>query len=176
MEELLSIIKELKGCQFGIMTYETECPAKKCVYWKLGCRSIRIIVEEWGLQFGAVYENAVNNHIKAYTENEPNFESYSLPFGVWVDGQVSKLISYNGELYLRYYKTRSSAIQSVSYVIDGRSATPDEIKLITSHLKLGGSSVRQEKFGLYGDKQVYPKVIKLSNIKKLKINGKEFSL
>lgn len=106
---------------------------------------------------------------------ERTFKALSLPWGQWVEGFENKLISHKDNLYLRYYDVANAKTTSVWFV-DGRLATEDELFKITEYIvgkSKKNTSNRQAEVGLT-EHQVSPKVVKLSGIVKLTVNGCEY--
>lgn len=119
-------------------------------------------------QFGYSYENAVNNRLEKQGD-ERNFTTDSLPWGSWI--VPNKFIAHNGEIYVRFYTTASNR-PKVTYFVDNRLATAEEIEIIKSFTPAPKENAKQAAYGLT-ENQVKPMAINLKNIKKIKVNGEE---
>ena len=177
MNDLVKMVSDLKGCQFASMVYENDAKCKKIVEKELG--KVTKLVEIKNIQVGADYESAVNRRI-VKAGGQPVFESKSLPWGKWVDGQVDKLIEHNGQLYLRYYEVANTT-QTVTYKVNGVEATSAQVKFIEENLTADGKktfsySNRQAAFGLVDeDEQVTPRSINTDNIIEIKFNKQVYA-
>ena len=169
MKNLVSMIEAVKGCQFANITFVSDSGIPQYVLGK-GNKVFSIIRTDCQLNYS--YENAVNNRL-AKQGDEKNFVAQSLPWGQWVEGQENKLIEHKGSLYLRYYEV-ANADRGRAWFVNGRYATAEEFQKIMDYLKSKKTdSNRQTEVGLV-ENQVKPKVVKLSNVLRLAVNGCEW--
>lgn len=169
MENLVSMIESVKGCQFANITYVADGGIPQKVLGK-GVIVSKIISTNCQLNYS--YENAVNNRLKKQGD-EKNFVSQSLPWGQWL--VPNKIITHNGALYLRYYDVANAETKSLWFV-NGRPATAEEFAKILEYLrekKAKSESKTQTAVGLV-ENQVKPKVVKFENIIRIAVNGKEW--
>lgn len=73
--------------------------------------------------------------------------------------------------YVRTYLIRGNSPRNLTYFVDGRTATPDEVAEIERTRVRSKESAKQADFGLVGDEQVTPKDYTLSNIVAITIDG-----
>ena len=169
MENVISMIKRVKGCQFANILYIADGGIPQKV---LGKGSVVTKIVRTNCQLNYSYERAVNNRLEKQGD-ERDFVAKSLPWGDWVKGQENKLIEYKGKLYLRYYDVANADTKSVWFV-NGRIATPEEFMKIVEYLKSTNTqSKTQAEVGLV-ENQVKPKVIKVENILCLNVNNEEW--
>ena len=121
--------------------------------------------------FGGDYENRVNEALDASGINA-EFKSGKLLWGVWK--VVGRVIEHNGKLYVRGYRTDDVKVE---YIVNGVSATPEEIATIKEFSK-GGSSVvgTQSAMGLNESEQVKPVAIDFDTIVTIEIDGTSYSI
>ena len=80
-------------------------------------------------------------------------------------------IGEDSKEYLRTYLIKGNAPRNLTYFVDGRTATPDEVAEIERTRVRSKESAKQADFGLVGDEQVTPKDYTLSNIVAITIDG-----
>lgn len=119
-------------------------------------------------QFGYNYQNAVNSRILKETGEVPNFKSDSLPWGDWL--VPNKIIEYRGNLYGRFYTMDNNVPDIVTYYVNGKLATPEQVEIINRFSSSEVSSERQAAAGLVNH-QVKPFLVNLENILEIKVNG-----
>ena len=125
------------------------------------------------MQFGYVYENAVNNRLKGLGL-EPTFDAMSRSWGRWV--VPNKIAENKGEFYLRFYTMANpNALHDVSYLVDGRMATEDEVAIIKEFTPKPSESARQAESGLV-EHQVQPREYKVSSIIGIAVNGEVYEV
>lgn len=166
--EFAAMIKEMKGCQFASISYQTETAAidKKLVGGKRNPYNGQLssITEICGIQIGANYENAVNNR----TDGK-DFVAESLPWGEWI--RPNYLIGHKGNIYLRAYKTKATKTE-VSYYQNGSIVENDDtLKEIKANIRSNGDSKRQSEMGIEEKDQVKPFNVNIANIKTAVIDG-----
>lgn len=169
MKKIIEILSGVKGCQFANLQYVTDGGIPKKV---INGNVTKLVTTQCQLNYS--YENAVNNRLEKQG-CERTFKALSLPWGQWVEGFENKLISHKDNLYLRYYDVANAKTTSVWFV-DGRLATQDELFKIAEYIvskSKKNTSNRQAEVGLT-ENQVSPKVVKLSGIVKLTVNGCEY--
>lgn len=156
LTSLVNAISNLKGCKFAHIQYTTEVKVPK----KLGLSGPVTKRAAGQVQINFSYSNAVNNRrVKEGVEGE--FVAQSLPWGSWES--PNKVISHNGNKYLRFYLANKNELTTEWYV-GGREATPDEVEVITSYIKgLNKKSVHQ---GI--SNEVKPMVVQFENIEAFK--------
>lgn len=169
MENVISIIEGVKGCQFANILYVADGGIPQKVLGK-GIVVTKIVHTNCQLNYS--YERAVNNRLEKQGD-ERDFVAQSLSWGHWVEGQENKLIEHKGTLYLRYYNVANADTKSVWFV-NGRIATPEEFMKIMDYLHSKNTqSKTQAEVGLV-ENQVKPKVVKVENILRLNVNGEEW--
>lgn len=164
--ELINQVKAIKGCVFAHIEYYSEEKLPK----KLGLGNVtKYVATNVQLNYG--YENAVNNRIER-AGGDGNFVAGSLPFGKWET--PNKIIEYKGNYYLRFYLYDGSK-PNVSYIVDGRPATKNEVDIISEYKKgLKKNSDTQSAAGLTQN-QVKPRMVKFESITNLKCGGVEYT-
>ena len=165
MKNLVSLISEVRGCQFAELTFISEGGIPQYVLGK-GHKVYKVVNGNY--QIGYSYENAVNNRLDKIG-SDVEFKAESLPWGSWIEGQENKLIENKGSLYLRYYK-HSNGNEQGWWFVDNRPASAEEFSKIMDYLRSKkDESDKQTKAGLI-ENQVKPRNVKLSNIIKLVVN------
>lgn len=166
MKNLISIVENIKGCQFANITYTADGGIPQKV---LGKGVVVSKIVRCDCQVNYSYENAVNNRL-AKQGNEKNFVAQSLPWGEWVKGQENKIITHKGTLYLRFYTATNSKIESI-WLVNGRIATAEEFSKIMDYLKSKKKESKTQADAGLIENQVSPKVVKIENITRLAVNG-----
>ena len=95
------------------------------------------------IQVGCSYENSVNNKL-AKEGFSRNFRSGRLPWGRW--HIFNRVITHKGNFYARFYKT-NNANEKVTYIVNGREATPQEVEFIKFY-DVESFSEKQSRYGL----------------------------
>ena len=114
---------------------------------------------------GTSYENAVNNR-NEITNGNRDFVAEPLTWGEWY--VPNKIITYNGNYYLRYYVNKNTRTTRELFV-DGRPATAEEVDVINAYRKASGSSSnRQAAIGIAAADQVKPRTTNIVNIVQFK--------
>lgn len=165
---LINLMSNIKGATICTLTTETTPKMNKRGNALYG-RVKKVSVGQY--QFGYSYENAVNNRL-AMQGNERTFEAQSRPYGVWVI--PNKIAEHNGAMYLRFY-AMSNNKPSVSYFVDGRPATAEELDIIKFFTPERKPSATQAAEGLT-DNQVKPCEFRAESIRKISINGAEYEV
>ncbi|MCQ2739794.1 MAG: hypothetical protein MJ237_06160 [bacterium] len=166
-----NVIRNIKGCQFGGLEYESKVKLTKAQAADVCGVDIRKIVRTQ-VQFNFSYENAVANRASKEQGEKVEFTAMSLPWGKWVDGQVNKLIENKGALYVRYYGLSGASID-VQYFVDGKPATAEQIAKIKQYTEREPSA-RQTEAGLT-ENQVIARCVALANIISISVNGEKVS-
>ena len=168
MKTLVSMIENVKGCQFANIMFVADGGIPKKVINGNVQKLVRTRV-----QLNYSYENAVNNRIEKQG-GERTFVAQSLPWGSWVEGQENKLIEHKGNLYLRYYEYKGAEYKQ-TWFVDGEQASAEQFSAIINYLesKKKPSSNRQSESGLT-ENQVKPKLAKVNEILMLNVNGEEW--
>lgn len=161
---MFNALCETKGCQFISYVSIKEHKMNKRNNPLYG--RVRKITAS-NCQFNYNYEKAVNNRLEK-AGKEGNFESSTLPWGKWIEGQENKLIEHKGEIYVRLYKAKNCK-RKVEYLVDGRIATEEEKAIISAYTPKSSGSVKQAEYGL-SENQVEPFSVKLKDIVRLAIN------
>ena len=166
---ILGALSLAKGCTFVSVTIVSEAKMNK----KGNPLAGRVIkIADYNCQYNFNYENAVNNRIAKQGGNG-NFEAQSLPWGEWVRGYENRIIAHKGEYYVRFYLAKNCKAE-ISYLVDGRPATAEEIVIIKAFTPARKPSGTQSASGLTTN-QVDPFTAKLANIYSLTINGATYS-
>lgn len=169
MKTLFDFVSEIKGCQFA--TIETLTSLDKLPK-KLGLGVVTKHSKRQ-VQINYSYQNAVNNRLQKQG-NDNTFQTEPLRWGQWVKGQENKIITHNGEYYLRVYTYKGASVQN-TYFVNGNLATAEQVKIITEWEKSQHKpSARQAENGLT-ENQVQPSSPKFSNILSLKVNNEIWS-
>lgn len=150
---LLTAILTIKKGAFASIKYESVEKLPK--YLGLG---VVTKICEGIVQMRYSYENAVNNRLEKQGDSR-DFVSNPLHWGTWAI--VNLLIAHKGESYLRCYLINSKPLD-VTYFVDGRPATADEVKTIKDYKKAHEKSSNTQ--GLDNDTQVRPLAINTANI------------
>jgi hypothetical protein len=95
------------------------------------------------IQVGCSYENSVNNKL-AKEGFKKTFKSGRLPWGRWFI--LNRIITHNGYYYARFYKT-NNACEKITYIVNGREATPQEVVVIKVY-DTEIPSAKQSRYGL----------------------------
>ena len=169
-QQLVDIIKNLKGCQFASLVYTTDIAAmdkkliggRKCPYYG----RVNTTTEMASVQIGYDYENAVNNRID---EEGVTFKAESLPWGTWL--RPNYLITHKGNTYLRAYLAKTTKV-ATTYYLDGElPADGYAIEDIMTYIRPSHTSARQSEVGIEESKQVKPLTINIANIAYAVIDG-----
>lgn len=122
----------------------------------------------YNCQYAFSYENAVNNRLERQGD-ERNFNAQTMLWGTWVIGYENRIKIHKGEYFARFYRAKGCRA-IVTYYVDGREATEEEIATIKAFTPLRKPSETQNAVGLTSN-QVEPFDIALKNIVSLTING-----
>lgn len=164
---LISVLANLKG---GTMVYLTSLTDVDVPFqYRLGrvqkfCRQ--------SMQIGCSYENSVNNKLERKGLSR-SFRSSRLRWGRWFI--LNRIIEHRGKYYARFYKTANSNPQIV-YLVDGRVATPREVKIIKRYDSLYTFSRRQNQFGLSRTEQTNVRNYELTNIISISAEGETYNV
>jgi hypothetical protein len=162
-EEFISIINNIKGCQFASLVYTTDIASmnkkfiggKKCPYYG----RVNTTTEMASVQIGYDYENAVNNRI---ADESTTFKAESLPWGTWL--RPNYLIGHKGATYLRCYLAKPTKV-TTTYYLDGELPVDGyTIEDIMSYIRPTHTSARQSEVGIEESEQVKPLTINIANI------------
>lgn len=165
MNTIYNTLNALKGNNFIAVATLTEAKMNKRNN-PLAGRVMKLTESVY--QFGYSYENAVNNRLEKQGD-ERTFTTDSLPWGNWI--VPNKFIAHNCEIYVRFY-TAANNQPKITYFVDNRLATAEEIEIIKAFTPAPKESAKQAAHGLT-ENQVKPMAINLKNILKIKINGEE---
>ena len=164
---LISVLANLKG---GTMVYLTSLTDVDVPFYHcLGkvqkfCRQ--------SMQVGCSYENSVNNRLERKGFNRA-FRSSHLPWGRWLI--LNRIIEHRGKYYARFYKTANSNPQIV-YLVNGRVATPREVRIIKRYDSLYTFSHRQNQYGLSRMEQINVRNYELTNIISISAEGETYNV
>ena len=164
---LISVLANLKGGTMVYLTSLTDVDVP--FYYRLGrvqkfCRQ--------SMQVGCSYENSVNNKLKRKGLGGA-FRSSHLPWGRWFI--LNRIIEHRGKYYARFYKTANSNPQIV-YLVNGRVATPREVRIIKQYDSLYTFSRRQSMFGLSRMEQTNVRNYELTNIISISAEGETYNV
>ena len=95
----------------------------------------------------------------------------------WLPGYENLIEqAVNGDtLYLRTYVGEGNNPVKVSYLVDGRPATEEEVAIIKEYSPAKSSSNKQAEAGIAEENQVIPRSYKLEGVKSLKAGEFQFS-
>jgi hypothetical protein len=164
---LISVLANLKG---GTMVYLTSLTDVDVPFqYRLGrvqkfCRQ--------SMQIGCSYENSVNNKLERKGLSR-SFRSSRLRWGRWFI--LNRIIEHRGKYYARFYKTANSNPQ-ITYLVDGRVATPREVEIIKRYDSLYTFSHRQNQYGLSRTEQTNVRNYELTNIISISAEGETYNV
>lgn len=164
---LISVLANLKGGTMVYLTSLTDVDVP--FYHRLGrvqkfCRQ--------SMQVGCSYENSVNN--KLGRKGLPQtFRSSRLRWGRWFI--LNRVIEHRGKYYGRFYKTANSNPQ-ITYLVNGRVATPREVKIIKRYDSLYTFSHKQSRYGLSQTEQTNVRNYEISHIISLSAEGETYNV
>ena len=164
---LISVLANIKG---GTMVYLTSLTDVDVPFhYHLGrvqkfCRQ--------SLQVGCSYENSVNNKLERKGLGR-TFRSSRLRWGRWFI--LNRIIEHRGKYYARFYKTANSNPQ-ITYLVDGRVATPRETEIIKRYDSLYTFSRRQSMHGLSVTEQTNVRNYELTNIISISAEGETYNV
>lgn len=126
-------------------------------------------------KFNADYENAIRNK-QIRLGVTPDFNSEPIKGKSWlVYNKIEKSLSDENTLYMRLYIVPQQKV-SVTYYIDGRLATEDEITIIKQWLPKSSSSIKQLEHGIPIDEQLEIRSPKIENLIKIRMDKKEITV
>ena len=122
---------------------------------------------------GADYENSVNREMSRQ-DTDGVFKTETLPWGQWEI--LNKIISHNGEFYLRTQSTpgqrRIQAAKVLSYRDElGKFVSYEQIKQFLPEAR---ESTKQQAAGL--NKTIWVRTYKFSSIQRIRINGETYKM
>lgn len=122
--------------------------------------------------FGGSYEDRVNEALVADGSNG-TFKAGALAWGEWeVQGRVIR----NGEkLYVRVY-VKNDSKPDVSYFVNGKAATKEQIAIIRDFTPEKKASSKQLEEGLAEEKQIIPNNVDFDKIVSIEIDGIEYTI
>ena len=124
---------------------------------------------------GTDYEKSVNREAERQNK-KPKFESENLKWGEYVPGLVNKILSHNGNLYLRTQTTpnqRRRQPNKFLYYRDEHGKFLEKEKA-EQFIIPPRESAKQEKIGL--TETAWIRTYKLDNIQKIRIGGETYLL
>lgn len=172
VSELVTIVSNLKGCQFCQISYGTpiESMNKKLKGGKSNEFYGRLssITSMSGVQINANYENAVNNRLPNGDGNGEKFVAEKLPWGEWL--VPNKVITNKGKYYIRLYVTKSVK-KETSYYIDGVKGGN-----MKDQIRESKPSARQAEAGIEEKDMVKPFTICADNISSMVLDGVTYTI
>ena len=169
VSELVTIVSNVKCCQFASISYGTPVEAlnkklkggQKNEYYGRASS----ITSMSGVQINANYENAVNNRI----DGDEKFVAEKLPWGEWL--VPNKVIVHKGKHYLRLYVTKSVK-KTTSYYLDGEKTDIN----IGNEIRESKPSARQAEVGIAAEDMVKPFTICADNVSSMTLNGVTYNV
>lgn len=170
VSELVQFLNKLVGCKFVSVVYETsiESNNKKLQGGKSNPFYGRVssITATSGIQYGASYENAVNNRL-----TDKSFKAEQLPWGEWM--VANKTISHKGEVYVRLYATKAINSKTIYFVDGVRAENQGEV---AAAFRQKSESKRQSEVGIEKADQVKPFNINVKSIREFTVDGLTYNV
>ena len=127
-------------------------------------------------EFGVNYSEKVNEALKE-KNTEENFEAKTTS---WAETVVKdKIVRHKetGKLYIKVYPLKEETPMKVSYYVDEKPASEEDMKTIDKfEIRKDASVKTQENAGLEKSEQIKTFLIDLSNVIKITIGDEEYSL
>lgn len=160
-----------RGYDFAVsLTYaKIEKTNKKCRKTGIPFNGEIVAVQKYAnVGFGADYGNAVRNRLKKAGSNV-EFTADSLPYGEWVEGSKTAIMSKTSGMQVRFYRQANTKV-SVQYYLNGQLTRKEDLPDVLQNRKQ--SSAKQEAHGLPQEAQAKPFNLILSQIEA--VNGTKF--
>lgn len=126
-------------------------------------------------KFNADYEKAIRNK-QARLGITPDFNSEPMKGKSWlVYNKIEKSLVDENTLYMRLYIVPQQKVD-VTYYVDGRRATAEEIDIIKQWTPKSTKSVKQLEHGIPIDEQLEIRSPKIENLIKIRMDRKEITI
>ena len=122
---------------------------------------------------GYSYENTIKNRLERAGSENTDFKSEAPKGRHWVEGYENILLQSNKDDTQYYLRTtmRKNTKASVTYLVDNRPATDEEINEFKAFFPKSSTSNKQTEAGLQDEEQVVVRDYKLESIQSLTLGN-----